>query len=277
MTDLADAFLALPGGIGTLDELFEAWSWNALGYHAKPFCLLNVEGFWDGMIEFIDHATQAASCPHSGAANCWSPTRLRKRWNCWTKPPQPLRRAWSGKRLGPGGGASCMNQKLLGVAGIVVILGIAFALSTNRKAIRLRVVGAAFALQAAIAFLVLYTSWGRAGIQTLSDGVANLLGYADQGHRIPVRAERDQPARPHLRDRRAAGDHLLREPGRHPLLSRHHAADRPLGRRRDRLGDRHQPRRIAVAPRRTSSSASRNRRWSSGPISPRCRRRGCSR
>ena len=48
MTDLADAFLALPGGIGTLDELFEAWSWNALGYHAKPFCLLNVEGFWDG-------------------------------------------------------------------------------------------------------------------------------------------------------------------------------------------------------------------------------------
>ena len=58
MTDLADAFLALPGGIGTLDELFEAWSWNALGYHAKPLCLLNVEGFWDGLIEFIEHAHQ---------------------------------------------------------------------------------------------------------------------------------------------------------------------------------------------------------------------------
>ena len=57
MTELADAFLALPGGIGTLDELFEAWSWNALGYHAKPFCLLNVEGFWDGLIDFMDHAT----------------------------------------------------------------------------------------------------------------------------------------------------------------------------------------------------------------------------
>ena len=57
MTDLADAFLALPGGIGTLDELFEAWSWNALGYHAKPFCLLNVAGFWDGLIRFMDHAT----------------------------------------------------------------------------------------------------------------------------------------------------------------------------------------------------------------------------
>ena len=59
MTELADAFLALPGGIGTLDELFEAWSWNALGYHKKPFCLLNVEGYWDGMIEFINHATES--------------------------------------------------------------------------------------------------------------------------------------------------------------------------------------------------------------------------
>lgn len=57
MTDLADAFVALPGGIGTLDELFEAWSWNALGYHKKPFCLLNVEGYWNGLVDFIDHAT----------------------------------------------------------------------------------------------------------------------------------------------------------------------------------------------------------------------------
>ncbi len=57
MTDLADAFLALPGGIGTLDELFEAWSWNVLGYHKKPFCLLNVGGFFDGLITFIDHAS----------------------------------------------------------------------------------------------------------------------------------------------------------------------------------------------------------------------------
>ena len=59
MTERADGFLALPGGIGTLDELFEAWSWNALGYHKKPFCLLNVNGYWDGLIEFIDHATES--------------------------------------------------------------------------------------------------------------------------------------------------------------------------------------------------------------------------
>ncbi|QDP20346.1 TIGR00730 family Rossman fold protein [Sphingomonas xanthus] len=57
MTELCDAFVALPGGIGTLDELFEAWTWNALGYHAKPFCLLNVNGFWDGLAGFMDHVS----------------------------------------------------------------------------------------------------------------------------------------------------------------------------------------------------------------------------
>jgi hypothetical protein len=57
MTELTDAFVALPGGIGTFDELFEAWTWNALGYHAKPFCLLQVDGFWDDMLRFLDHAT----------------------------------------------------------------------------------------------------------------------------------------------------------------------------------------------------------------------------
>jgi uncharacterized protein (TIGR00730 family) len=57
MSELSDGFLVLPGGIGTLDELFEAWSENALGFHKKPFCLLNVDRFWDGLIAFMDHAT----------------------------------------------------------------------------------------------------------------------------------------------------------------------------------------------------------------------------
>ena len=74
-----------------------------------------------------------------------------------------------------------INQKLLGVAGIIAILAFAWLLSANRKAIKVRVVGAAFALQAAIAFLVLWTSVGRAVIQELSYGVANLLGYAGKG------------------------------------------------------------------------------------------------
>ena len=74
-----------------------------------------------------------------------------------------------------------MNQKLLGVAGILAILALAYVFSSNRKAIRPRVVAAAFALQAFIAWLVLWTSWGRAGIAGLSQGVANLLGYATKG------------------------------------------------------------------------------------------------
>src|SRR4051794_10990217 len=74
-----------------------------------------------------------------------------------------------------------LNQKLLGVAGIVAILALAWLVSTNRRAIRPRVVGAAFALQAFIAWLVLWTSWGRAAIGGLSSGVANLLGYATKG------------------------------------------------------------------------------------------------
>ena len=59
MTELCDAFVALPGGIGTLDELFEAWTWNALGYHAQPFCLLNVNGFWDDLADFMDHVVDS--------------------------------------------------------------------------------------------------------------------------------------------------------------------------------------------------------------------------
>jgi len=73
-----------------------------------------------------------------------------------------------------------MNQ-LFGVAGIAAILALAWLLSANPKAIRLRVVAAAFALQAGIAVLVLYTPWGRAAIQGLAFGVANLLGYANKG------------------------------------------------------------------------------------------------
>ena len=74
-----------------------------------------------------------------------------------------------------------MNSRLLGIAGIAVILGIAFAFSSNRRAIRLRVVGAAFALQAVLAWLVLYTPGGRAAIEALARGVDNLLGYAGKG------------------------------------------------------------------------------------------------
>jgi concentrative nucleoside transporter, CNT family len=72
-------------------------------------------------------------------------------------------------------------ERLIGLAGIAAILLLAFLLSSNRRAIRLRVVAAAFALQAALAAFVLRTDIGVRGIKGLSFGVANLLGYANQG------------------------------------------------------------------------------------------------
>jgi len=57
MMELADAFVALPGGIGTMDELFEAWSWTQLSLHRKPCGLLNAFGFYDALIAFLDRST----------------------------------------------------------------------------------------------------------------------------------------------------------------------------------------------------------------------------
>jgi len=74
-----------------------------------------------------------------------------------------------------------MNQYLLGLAGVAAIILIAVVFSSDRKAINFRVVGAAFALQAVIAFLVLRTSGGRAVIAGMSEAVADLLGYATKG------------------------------------------------------------------------------------------------
>ena len=56
MAELADGFIALPGGIGTLEEFFETWTWGQLGMHAKPCGLLNVAGYFDPLLEFLDHA-----------------------------------------------------------------------------------------------------------------------------------------------------------------------------------------------------------------------------
>jgi hypothetical protein len=58
MADLADGFVALPGGIGTLEEFFEVWTWGQLGMHAKPCGLLNVGGYFDPLLEFLDHAVE---------------------------------------------------------------------------------------------------------------------------------------------------------------------------------------------------------------------------
>lgn len=59
MVDLSDGFIALPGGFGTLDELFETLTWLQLSFHDKPVGLLNVGGFFDGLIEFIAHMSRS--------------------------------------------------------------------------------------------------------------------------------------------------------------------------------------------------------------------------
>ncbi len=56
MAELSDAFIALPGGIGTLDELFEMWTWAQLGLHAKPCALINTAGYYDNLVAFLDRA-----------------------------------------------------------------------------------------------------------------------------------------------------------------------------------------------------------------------------
>ncbi len=53
MAERADAFVALPGGIGTLEEIYEVWSWQQLGYHDKPVALLNVAGYYDALLDFM--------------------------------------------------------------------------------------------------------------------------------------------------------------------------------------------------------------------------------
>ena len=72
MADLADAFVALPGGVGTLEELFEICTWNQLGLHAKPLGLFNVRGYYDGLARFLDHAVEERFVAPSTARCCWS-------------------------------------------------------------------------------------------------------------------------------------------------------------------------------------------------------------
>jgi uncharacterized protein (TIGR00730 family) len=71
MAEHADAFLAIPGGIGTLEEFFEVWTWRQLGYHDKPVGLLNMNGFFDSLLVFLNSAVQA------GFMNDWQMELIR--------------------------------------------------------------------------------------------------------------------------------------------------------------------------------------------------------
>ena len=71
MAERADAFVALPGGIGTFEELFEVWTWRQLGYHDKPVGLLNAGGYYDGLLTFL------ASCVDQAFMSDWQMDLIR--------------------------------------------------------------------------------------------------------------------------------------------------------------------------------------------------------
>ena len=93
MTELCDAFVALPGGIGTLDELFEAWTWNAPGYHSQPLCLLNVKASGTTLPISWIMSRPADSSVRRGGRNCSRPKRRARRLIYWTKRLQALHKA----------------------------------------------------------------------------------------------------------------------------------------------------------------------------------------
>jgi len=104
MFDLADAFIALPGGLGTLEEIFEVLTWGQLNFHAKPCGLLNVAGYFDPLLDFLDHAAaeRFLSADHRamikiGATaeallaqfDAYQPPRLED-WLATLAPPDPV-------------------------------------------------------------------------------------------------------------------------------------------------------------------------------------------
>lgn len=94
MSELGDGFIAMPGGAGTLEELFEIWTWQQLGFHQKPVALYDVDGFWQPLLEMLEQMTQRGfikrdffesliveSDPHDllNAMQAWNPPAPK--WN----------------------------------------------------------------------------------------------------------------------------------------------------------------------------------------------------
>lgn len=89
MAELSDGFIALPGGIGTIEELFEVWTWAQLGLHRKPCGLLNIAGYFDSLTMFLDHAVaeQFVKQPHRSMLIVErDPEALLDRFVCYEPP-----------------------------------------------------------------------------------------------------------------------------------------------------------------------------------------------
>ncbi len=89
MADLSDAFVALPGGLGTLEEIFEIWTWAQLGLHAKPVGFLDVNGFFKPLMEFLDRAVRERFVKEEHRAIAMvsaDAEALLKRFDAWQPP-----------------------------------------------------------------------------------------------------------------------------------------------------------------------------------------------
>lgn len=92
MSELADGFIALPGGIGTLEEIFEVWTWAQLGIHRKPCGLLNVDGYFDSLTRFLGHTVSEGFLSTSQRSVLLvedSPEALLDRFASYTPPDAP--------------------------------------------------------------------------------------------------------------------------------------------------------------------------------------------
>jgi uncharacterized protein (TIGR00730 family) len=89
MAELSDGFIALPGGIGTFEELFEIWTWAQLGYHRKPIGVLNTAGFYDELAAFLDRVVREGflKAKHRGILLCESePEKLLRAMSEYVPP-----------------------------------------------------------------------------------------------------------------------------------------------------------------------------------------------
>ena len=96
MASLVDGFIALPGGLGTLEEAFEILTWSQLGIHRKPVGVLNLEGYYDGLLRFLTHAVREGFIrPEYVALLLFgdTPAELLDLFATW-QPPAALGRAW---------------------------------------------------------------------------------------------------------------------------------------------------------------------------------------
>lgn len=91
MAELGDGFVALPGGAGTLEELFEVWTWQHLGIHSKPVALYDVDGFWQPLLAMVDEMVERGFLKarlRDSLVVATTPEELLEAWHTWT-PPAP--------------------------------------------------------------------------------------------------------------------------------------------------------------------------------------------